>query len=76
MAVRSIWVSTGGDENGEETGYWYEYDDGLDVDVPDWDVMNPVPYTGDWRDYAPTTDEESKKITDDLADSAWWKSTR
>ena len=74
MAVQSIWVSTGGDENGEETGYWYEYDDGLDVDVPDWDVMNPVPYTGDWRDYAPTTNEESKKITDDLADSAWWKS--
>lgn len=55
------WISTGGDENGEETGYWVD-----DEYVPDL-------YTGDWQDnpiYTSSADDAA--VTADLTESSFW----
>ena len=50
MAMQSIWVATGYDNNGEQTGYEYEYDDGYgtttqsDIDETLFD-LNKVKFT-------------------------------
>ena len=63
MAMQSIWVATGYDDNGEQTGYEYEYDDGYgtttqsDIDETLFD-LNKV-----------TTVDEGKNVLQSIYDT-------
>jgi len=56
------WILTGGDENGEETGYWVD-----DEYTPPLDL-----YTGDWRDNPDTSSADDAAVTADLTESPFW----